>query len=782
MSIADLSKDTFEFEKMCNFAAVSDIRDFKMTLNNLILQCLILLPEEEFTMATQLKEPIKVFFNLEFPDSVIENAVAQLIKENTLFRLNGLTLTVDPIVASRFKDKVRDSKVLEMRVKNEWFTIIESKYPHINLNEAWLALQEYLICAFRRHGIQTLSLLKPSINKNMDYNESLSFLLDNALKKTCLEENYAICKKCISDFFSHIGLYPDRIQYVTQLADGAFSFFSFAVAPEAAEQFRRSLNQLSLFLDTNFLFGILNLHEHPSVDISNVLLKSIEKYGFPFNLYYHEATKDETSRSIAYYSSRLRERHWDSSFSKVAITSPYISGIELKYHKLNSEFDFDVDSFLAPFKHFDVLLEDNNISLYSLSEDRTSHYSKLQEEYKIFLKNRNIEKPDSAIEHDSKLLDTVRLLRSQKSSSLDAGALLITCDFQLFRFDWDTSRHNGTQPCVVLPNMFWQILRPFIPPDNDFDRSFAATFAIPEFRTISSGAARACSKMLSLLASYENLSKETAYKLLSNKILIDQLRTVENNDDFKQRVESFIVNENLVLSEENLNKDKELQHKSMEIAQANLQINDTRQELFYIQNEFKKEKDRSLKLEVNNKELMKKVKIFKVVSAILLSMFLIPILEFIIYQMNITWILKHSYSIYLQILLNLSGIIFVVFLFYPNLRGYLLDFAFSVNLIISALLFIDNNRYECVIFSSLFLSISILYLFHRLKISWLLNHSNSYSLQTAIFVLINASTIAVFYEPWRKISLLTIVIPCVFLLIKLLGGPNQSNKLKNLSN
>jgi hypothetical protein len=103
---------------------------------------------------------------------------------------------------------------------------------------------------------------------------------------------------------------------------------------------------------------------------------------------------------------------------------------------------------------------------------------------------------------------------------------------------------------VVLPNVLWQILRPFVPSSPDFDRSFAETFAIPEFRTIGSGAARACSKMLGLLAAYKDFPEEIAARLLTNDLLIDRLRATRDDAQFQAQVESAIALENQTLSEE----------------------------------------------------------------------------------------------------------------------------------------------------------------------------------------------------------------------------------------
>lgn len=209
-----------------------------------------------------------------------------------------------------------------------------------------------------------------------------------------------------------------------------------------------------------------------------------------------------------------------------------------------------------------MLLQSKNILVYQPEgqQDITDLVGKYQE----FLNKNGKEKPEKIVEHDMTLLDTVRKLRSNAKSSIEAEALLITCDYLLYRFDWETSRREGRLSCVVLPNIFWQVLRPFAPADLDFERSFAETFALPEFRSLSSGSLEACSKLLCLLALYKDVPEETAVRLLSNDLLISRLRKIDDDKKFKESVESAMAADNISLIEERAALAKQLQIEKME--------------------------------------------------------------------------------------------------------------------------------------------------------------------------------------------------------------------------
>jgi hypothetical protein len=166
--------------------------------------------------------------------------------------------------------------------------------------------------------------------------------------------------------------------------------------------------------------------------------------------------------------------------------------------------------------------------------------------------------------HDVTVLDTVHQLRSKAKSSLEAGALFITCDILLYMFDWQTSHQQDRPACAVLPNHFLQILLPFVPSNADFERSFEETFVVPEFRAIESKSSEARSKMLSYLTAYESLPEETAAQLLSNDLLLEPLHP-EEDEQFHKYLESVALQgQNAILLEEKAAVEKQLERELAE--------------------------------------------------------------------------------------------------------------------------------------------------------------------------------------------------------------------------
>ncbi|MEW6070451.1 MAG: hypothetical protein AB1485_07530, partial [Candidatus Thermoplasmatota archaeon] len=479
----------------------------------------------------------------------------------------GTNYKLSPETANKLRQQIQDAKNLEERVKAKWFEQLAGTNPKLPTDEAWKALRIYLSRTFRRHGIQAAALLDPTINTPPEYEASLSSIMKDAIKENISKELHGEAERAISDFLALVGTDTDRTNYIIQLADGAFNFYTLAVPVNIADKFRSELSELTLFLDTNFLFGIMDLSYNAQVKVSHDLLRAISVHKLPFKLRYHEATEREMRNTIYYYGSILQSRHWTQSLSKAASRSGNLSGIEQKFHEKNSTQAIDAKEFLRPYQHFDELLLQKNIEVYKTSTQRQQAQIDLYHSYQEFLVNNGRgDKAYETVMHDAILLEEVKHLRSNAKSSLDAGALIITCDYYFYRFDWESARRNGHLACVLLPNIFWQILRPFIPSDRDFDKAFAETFALPEFRTLSSRGSKACSKMMQILATYKDVPEQTVFKMLSNDLLLDNLRAVQNDAQFAEQVEVAFVAENRNLLEEKVALEQQLEEEKIKRA------------------------------------------------------------------------------------------------------------------------------------------------------------------------------------------------------------------------
>jgi hypothetical protein len=193
--------------------------------------------------------------------------------------------------------------------------------------------------------------------------------------------------------------------------------------------------------------------------------------------------------------------------------------------------------------------------LQSQKESLDNEHTLLIHKYNAFLVDRlGMDKAKSyrTIEHDMTVWQSVKRQRKNGGSALEIGALFLTADHNLFAFDWQRLRTQNTPGHVILPNQLLQLLRPFLVVSTEFDKKFAATFAIPEFRTAGTDYGLTISKVLGYLATFADVSEETATRILANEVLLGRLRDLkQNSPEFKEVVDSALVNDNKALLREN---------------------------------------------------------------------------------------------------------------------------------------------------------------------------------------------------------------------------------------
>jgi len=356
-----------------------------------------------------------------------------------------------------------------------------------------------------------------------------------------------------------------------------------------------------------------------------------------------------------------------------------------------------------------------------MQTERRREHAHLLQEYKKFLGVRGRSKPDEMLEHDITILDAVHQLRTKAKSSLEAGALLITWDNFLYMFDRETSRAQDRPTCVVLPDQFMQVLRPFVPSDADFDRSFAEAFAITEFRAFDSKVSEAQHQFFSFLNAYEPFPEETAARLLTNSLLIDRLHKVENDEHYQKSAESTMSHENASSLEERaalakllereraerVAKEKQLEQERSEVEQLKARVEQAEQLLRQKDKEMaslkkqagrqgsgeaKQQKEQGEQaLEIARKEQQareeaekraeqeallrreteRKVHMYAWVASFTLSLILIVIFELFISLLPGAWFMQHRGKYGLQIAIDTLFLFTTTGFFHPHLRNLL---------------------------------------------------------------------------------------------------------------
>jgi len=540
-------------EAFINYVAVAAVTSPAKIISRAIVHVMCLASENRQT-TDEVRQALLNRFAFEVPLHEVETTLRDLVNDGCVTKLADGIYEIDHEAVKARRERIISAGELEEVVRAEWLKETSLSYPSLDHAELWAAVCRYLGAALRRHGVQSAAFLYPELRfpKDDALNDSLTELLRSATS-VFPEGDQALAENAISDFLAQAQAFETRRQWIGELADGAVNYFAFAAPPETSRLIRKNVEECTLFLDTNFLFGILDLHANPQVAASKDLVRMKTELGLPLKLTYHPATAAEMDETIQHYALKLRKRgEWPAALSRAALQSKALSGIERRYHALNAKTPLPVETFLRIYMQPDLLLPKQSISAAkALPEVDTSS---LLAEYKQYLdRQKAMEATWSrtlpTMEHDATVLATILAMRANTSKIEASRIWLLTCDYHLYRFDLELAGRENREPCTLLPNVLWQALRASMTHYPDFDRSFAAVFAIPEFRTIGSAASAACSQVLAHLAATAGLDETVAARVLSNSMLMDRIRG-QSYEDVRTQVELAIEQEGETLIEE----------------------------------------------------------------------------------------------------------------------------------------------------------------------------------------------------------------------------------------
>lgn len=543
------------FNRLTHVVALSREGKIEAVIGDLALTTLAIDDSLGSKSAEEICAAIDAYFGVELPGKDIDDALNELLRRGKIVadpRTGRRVL--QPHEQSAIMQRISAASELEATVKAEWLqglgrpdgdTVVDGE-------QLWRCLRAYLAKVLARHGAESILLLDPNAPTS-ESRASLSSLQAAALRECGVGADSQVAKDAIGNFITTAT--AARTRYVAQLLDGTFSFFALSADAATEEYLTRALPSLSIFLDTNFIFGLLELHENPLDSVSKELVDFIGSQRFPFRVYYHERTLEELRRTLGHIAERLKGVRWTASLSRAALRAGTLSSIELKFHEIYAKSHVDVEVFLERYEtHIPELLESRGFKIYREPDGgpTVEERGRLAAEYADFVKkSRREEKPYPTVDHDMSVWLSLQRRRTSGRSVLESGAVFLSNDFLLYRFDrFHLTKPGGVQT-VVMPGPLLQVLRPFGRSGEDFDRRFVATFAIPEFRTLHTDYAATSSRVLSYLATYADLPEEMAVKILTNEVLIDRLQRIDaRSPEFKEVIESQMVKENAALATE----------------------------------------------------------------------------------------------------------------------------------------------------------------------------------------------------------------------------------------
>lgn len=329
-----------------------------------------------------------------------------------------------------------------------------------------------------------------------------------------------------------------------------------------------------VFLDTNFLFSLLELHENPSNEAARELKELIDKLkpNLLVQLFVIPRTIDEAKTSIASAKLRLSGIPAGRNYTQAALRSG-VSGMAERFFtermrhggKLTAESWFDpyLNDFLAMARGKGVELFNENVDSYSTRQDVVDDILFVQEYEKRLEESKR--KSYQKIAHDMILWHFAKDKRpAYIESPLDAQDWILTVDFRLIGFDQGKQSQAGLKvPLCLHPASFIQLLQFWVPRTREFEEAMLGSLRLPflfqEFDTEAERTSLKILKGLGRFAQDEEMSEQTITRVVLNDGLRARLKSEQTEEEEIKLIRDALVEEMKTRAEAADNRANELQ-------------------------------------------------------------------------------------------------------------------------------------------------------------------------------------------------------------------------------
>jgi hypothetical protein len=327
-------------------------------------------------------------------------------------------------------------------------------------------------------------------------------------------------------------------------------------------------DRVRVFVDTNFVFSFLGLHDNPSNEVARDLVKLVERVesSIKVELYVLPITVDETRRVLRRVMEKLSGVVARTNLAAAAgrLNS---TGLAASYLAAAASFQgrgtLTAEAFFGPYEaNLVAVLRDHGIELYNtdldalrLDEHVIDDLHDQDEVQKQYAKRGS--KGYDANLHDMVLWHfTDRQRPASSESALEVGNWVCTVDYGLIAFDRSKRKRTHKPPICLSPSSLVQLLQFWAPRSDELDTALVGAIREPLlFLDFDSSTEQATIRILQALSRFDgvgDLSTKTIYNVLTDDALRSRLgRSGSGGGEGDiQLVETAVVSETKKLEQE----------------------------------------------------------------------------------------------------------------------------------------------------------------------------------------------------------------------------------------
>ena len=453
-------------------------------------------------------------FNLEIPPDRIATHIDRLLSDGSLTVLNNGHITLTSRIAEQMERRLEAAHQNEEKVRVAFAKHVEKCCAPHSPEEAWSLFNEkYLLPLIEVLGARTLQFMGGETARDAD-----AVSLTDEFVKLFEVSHRVELRSAIGTFLD-----PDDVnvrRYVTEHLDASFLVRASGLTTDVIAdigKFGQKPPTFRLFLDTNFLFSLLDLHENPSNEATQMLGKMVHQVGRHLSIimYGIQPTMDEIKRVLWGAQADLAEMRMLPAVADAALDVG-LSGITMRFARANRESvrPITAQEYFEPYlNNLTSILKTKGVRVYNEQTDRYRRRQDVIDDFHDMIATEGETEGErqrryNAALHDSILWHFVHDRRPAVfESPLEATFWVVTNDYRLINFD--KKRRNVTNSSAgvcIHPTELVQVLRLWEPRSTDIEQALMSSLRLPfMFYEFDPGQEAASLRVLKALSRFEHI-------------------------------------------------------------------------------------------------------------------------------------------------------------------------------------------------------------------------------------------------------------------------------------
>lgn len=486
--------------------------------------------------AQQVRKEIRTNLGIDIKAQELRESLGRLEQNESVIRLSDGRYRLSIEKNQELSKCVESANALEEKVKEKFFRRMKNACPLSDPKSVWDSfIESLLIPLVVNEGARVYEVF--SGPKKPELVNSYIGPLHEQIPVVDRDKTI----QAIHDFIAEDDVEVAR--FLLSYLDAYFLLSASGLPPSVLKTLMAIIKEpveFVVFVDTNFVFSILGLHDNPSNEAANDLMELVHSASedLSFQFVIKQSTLDETQSSISHHKRQLGNARYPPNLAEAA-TQTEIRGIYETFLERTSRAgqSISAEEYFALYENNLVrLLAEKGVTVfpeksrtgyeqtYEVTEDIERQAAFERDRFGIRAKTEN------QIRHDIVLWHFVQDLRDRKLAvHLQAKWWIVTVDYRFLSFDRFKTSKGTLSPACMHPSQLIQVLRFFVPRSPQFEKTLLAVMRLPIVaREFDTEAERVSLRILRSMARHEgieDLQTDTLVSVFADTAVRDRFAT-----------------------------------------------------------------------------------------------------------------------------------------------------------------------------------------------------------------------------------------------------------------